>query len=184
MRLDEHHRIKDWVQGCCENDRQCQENLYRHYFDSMVRLVKRYTRDDDHIISIVNDGFLKAFKNIEHYNFTGSLEGWLRTIVFRALSDHFRKRKSDFKMVPLLNKDEISQNDGPSGLYFEDLLEHLKKLPTMSRKVFELYAVQGYLHREIAEILDISEGTSKWHVSEARSRLKEILKKKEIKKYV
>ena len=184
MNLDDHHSIRTWVDGCCRNDRRCQEQLYRHYFDAMLRMVRRYTQDEDQMISIINDGFLKAFKNMDKYDFSGSLEGWLRTIVFRGLSDYFRKKKNVFQVVSLMDRDQISQNDGPLELYYEDLVALLVNLPEMTRKVFELYAIQGYLHREISSMLNISEGTSKWHVSEARSLLKGLLKKKVSNNYV
>lgn len=184
MKLDESAKLSEWLPACCRNERQAQEKLYRHYFAAMVILVNRYTRDEDKVISIVNDGFLRAFKKIDKYDFSGSFEGWLRTIVFHSVSNYFKKEKNNFKVVSLTDSDRISSNEALFDLYYEDLISVLKTLPEMSRKVFEMYAIQGYKHMEIAEYLSISEGTSKWHVSNSRKLLKEKLKNRNTRKYV
>jgi RNA polymerase sigma-70 factor (ECF subfamily) len=176
--------LEQWIPACCRNERQAQEKVYRHYFDAMVRLVRRYTQDEDDIMSIVNNGFLRVFKKIDKYNFTGSFEAWVRTIVFHAVSDYFKRQRNQFKLVPMLDHDSVNDNEGLTDLYYEDLVDTLKNVPEMSRKVFEMFAIQGYKHAEIAEALSISEGTSKWHVSNARSRIQELLKKRKNRKYV
>lgn len=178
MKLDASANLAEWIPACRRNDRQAQEKLYRHYFDAMVRLVRRYTQDEDTIISIVNDGFLRVFQKMDKYDFTGSFEGWVRTIVFHALSDHFKQKRNQFKVVPLLEKSETSKNSALQDLYYEDLIVALKRVPDMSRRVFEMYAIQGYKHLEIADALSISEGTSKWHVSNARKVIKDFLKRR------
>jgi len=135
-------------------------------------MVEKYTRDKDAVISIVNNGFLRIFQNLSSYDQNRPFKPWAKTLVFRALSDYFRSKSSAATVVPIFDRDAIHYQPALDNLFLEDLMEHLKQLPNTTRKVFTLYAVKGYKHREIAEMLSISSGTSKWHVSQARSILR------------
>ena len=164
--------IRKWVQESIKNERYSQRKLYGFYFADMCRMVEKYTRDKDAVISIVNNGFLRIFKNLHAYDQERPFKPWAKTLVFRALSDYFRSNNSQATIVPLFDRDAVYYQPALDNLYVEDLLEHLNALPDTTRKVFVLYAMNGYKHREIAEILSISSGTSKWHVSHARKILK------------
>jgi RNA polymerase sigma-70 factor (ECF subfamily) len=168
--------LDDTIAGCIQNDRKSQEILYKYFFEEMWRMCYRYTQDEDRIISIINDGFLKVFKNIDTYKGKGSFEGWVRRIVYHALSDYFRKENKYLKFL-VLEEDEnrsaeayINQN-----LYYADLQAIVERLPNMAKQVFTLYAIGGYSHQEIGDRLSISEGTSKWHLNQARKKLKVLL---------
>jgi len=124
---------------------------------------------------IINDGFLKVFKQINTFQNKGSFEGWIRRICFRCLSDHFRKEKSYLQFLVFEDYDKSDQSNALNDMYYEELLELVNELPSATAKVFRLYAIDGFKHREIAELLKISEGTSKWHLSEARSRMKKLV---------
>lgn len=140
-----------------------------------MSMCMRYAKSEDVAMLIINDGFLKVFKQIHTYKGEGSFEGWIRRICFRCLSDHFRKEKSYLSFMVF---DEFEKKDSTNALnniYYEELIGLLERLPFASARVFRLYAIEGFKHREIAELLQISEGTSKWHLSEARAALKEIL---------
>ena len=165
------------VKGCIRNDRSGQEALYRKYFPVMLSMCRRYTSDQDQLISIINDGFLRVFKNIGKYQNKGSLEGWIRKIVFRCLSDFFKKENKYLRLMIFEEKDTQMRSNALDELYFEDILALVDHLPNATQKVFRLYAIEGYTHREIGEILNISSGTSKWHLSEARKLLKSFMKK-------
>ncbi len=164
------------IQGCINNDRVSQEKLYRQYFPTMMSMCMRYINDRDRSAAIVNDGFLKVFTKIQQYTGRGSFEGWVRRIVFRSLSDAIRK---DAKYIKFMVFDSYDVNDNTSPLdklHEEDLLKLIDVLPPASGDVFILYAIQGYSHKEIAKMRGINVGTSKWHLSEARRRLRELIK--------
>lgn len=163
------------IRGCVDNDRRFQEILYRRYFDTMMRMVKRYTSDEERAFEILNNGFLKVFKKIETFRAEGSLEGWIRRIVYHCISDYFRKETGYLKFIVLDETEKDEPEEALSGLYYDDLLQIIDSLPGRSREVFSMYAIEGYSHKEIAERLEISEGTSKWHLSNAREQLKKLL---------
>lgn len=167
------------INGCINNDRKCQEVLYKQYFDKMYAMCMRYTQDESIICGIINDGFLTVFKNIKAFEQRGSFEGWIRRIVFNTMADHFRKenKRIKFLQIPDEAKDIISfQND------FHDYDEILSKIDTLVgsyKSVFILYAIEGFSHREIASQLDISENTSKWYLAEAKKKLQQLIIKTE-----
>ncbi len=163
------------MRDCKANDRRAQERLYRHYFPIMLSMCRRHTTDQETAFTIINDGMLKVFKNIASYSFEGSFEGWIRRIVYRALSDYFRKENKYLKFLVFEEKEKNIQQNALAGLYYDDLLQITKSLPDKMSKVFHMYAIEGYNHREIAEELGMSDGTSKWYLSEARKELKKRL---------
>ncbi|RMG78547.1 MAG: RNA polymerase sigma factor [Bacteroidetes bacterium] len=164
---------EELVEGCVANDRFFQEQLYRKYFASMMSMVMRYTRDREEAMSIVNNGFLRVYKKIHLYGFKGSLEGWIRRLVFHSLSDYFKKANQKIRFLELFEPDASQRNNGLSNLYLEDLMTMVDQLPPATKEVFILYAIEGYTHVEIAQNLGISDGTSKWHLSTARKKLRE-----------
>ncbi len=166
---------KELVEGCIRNDRRCQEAFYRKFFDTMFRMVSRYTEDRELALEIVNNGFLRVFKKLDTFSFSGSLEGWVRRLVFHAMSDHFRREPKQVHFMDLADRDAPQNGNVLNDLYFEDIVKLVDMLPDSSRQVFWLYAIEGFAHAEIARRLNISEGTSKWHLSMARQKLKELL---------
>lgn len=164
------------IQGCIDNNRAAQEKLYRMFFPKMYAMCYRHTKDEDKTLMILNDGFLKVFKNIDSYNGSGSFEGWVRRLIYNCLSDFFRKENKYLNVMLFEEKEKKSEYKVLDSLYYEDLLKLVEKLPGNTHKVFNMYAIEGYNHREIAEILNISEGTSKWHLSEARKKLQSYLR--------
>jgi len=152
----------------------------------MFLMCKKYVRDEEEAILIINNGFLKVFQNIEHFAFKGSFEGWIRRIVYHSLVEYFRKQNRYLKFIILEEvKQERASNDSAlERLYTEDLLNLIKDIPPMSAKIFEMYALDGYNHREIGEALGISENTSKWHLSNARKHLKASIKNLDLNKNI
>ena len=166
---------QELVAGCINNERRAQEALYRRFFPEMMRMCRRYTRDEDTAIEIVNNGFLRVFKKIHTFAFKGSLEGWVRRLVYHSMADHFRDNARYLHFLVLEDRDEAIPERGHEVFYEEDILRAVRTLPPVSQEVFRLYAIEGYSHAEIAASLSISEGTSKWHLSTARQKLREIL---------
>lgn len=169
--------LVEMIKLCAQNDRKSQEYIYRSFFSSMYHMCLKYTRDEDELTSIINDGFLKAFKKIDQFQFTGSFEGWLRRVVFSTLADYFRKKNRGLAFLEIQESGNGSDAEALNKLYFEDLVSYLHVLPEMTKKVFIKYHLEGYAHNEIATDLSISEGTSKWHVYQARQILKDHLTK-------
>lgn len=166
---------KDLIAGCLENNRRHQEALYRKFFPKMISMCYRYTTDRDKAMIIVNDGFLKVFKKLDTFQNKGSFEGWIRRIVFNSLSDYFKKENRYLKFLILEERDQAQVSNSSDNLYYEDLLTLVEQLPFATSEVFKLYAIEGYTHKEIGKKLNISDGTSKWHLSEARKKLKVLI---------
>lgn len=170
------YQDRDLINGCIRNDRVSQERLYRKYFHKMMGVCLRYTNNQDQALEILNIGFLKVFQKIEKFQFKGSFEGWIRKIVFHSVSDYFRKEAKYGEMIIFEERDNAIKEQVLNRLYVDDLMKMVRSLPPATSKVFELYAIEGFNHREIGEHLGISEGTSKWHLAEARKKLKTMLK--------
>jgi len=166
---------EELVAGCAANDRRAQEALYRRFFPEMLRMCRRYTRDEDTALEILNNGFLRVFKKIHTFSFKGSLEGWIRRLVYHSMADYYRDNARYLHFLVLEDHDRPVQESSHEGFYEEDILRAVRTLPPVSQEVFRLYAIEGYSHAEIAETLQMSEGTSKWHLSTARQKLRELL---------
>jgi len=166
---------QELVEGCVRNDRRAQEAFYRQFFPEMLRMCLRYTRDEDTAIEIVNNGFLRVFKKLHTYAFKGSLEGWVRRLVYHSMADYFRDNARYLHFLVLEERDDVVPERSHEVFYEEDILKAVAMLPPVSQEVFRLYAIEGYSHSEIAENLNISEGTSKWHLSTARQKLRDQL---------
>lgn len=167
---------KDLVEGCARNERQAQEIMYRRFFPAMLAMCMRYAADRDEAMLIVNNGFLRVFKKIHTFSFKGSLEGWIRRLVFHSLSDYFKQQPKNVHFLVWEEWDSVrTENPALPKLFLEDLLCMVEQLPPATKNVFYLFAIEGYTHQEIAETLGMSEGTSKWHLNAARKRLKELI---------
>jgi RNA polymerase sigma-70 factor (ECF subfamily) len=176
LRLSKHtYTEEEMVRGCIANDRAMQEQLYRRFMPPMMQMCMRYASESEEALTIVNDGFLRVFKKIHLYGFKGSLEGWIRKVVWHSLSDYYRKKSKSLKMMLLEERDAPAIASGTSQLYAEDILKLVEQLPPATKEVFRLYAIEGYTHAEIGKQLGISDGTSKWHLSTARQQLKALL---------
>lgn len=166
---------QELVIGCAANDRRAQEVLYRRFFPEMLRMCLRYTHDEDRATEIVNNGFLRVFKKIHTFAFKGSLEGWVRRLVYHSMADYYRDNARYLHFLVFEERDEVVPERGHEGFYEEDILRAVRTLPPTSQEVFRLYAIEGYTHAEIAANLHMSEGTSKWHLSTARQKLRDLL---------
>ena len=171
---------KELVDGCIKNSRQHQERLYRKFFPAMMRMCMRYTKDEDDAIMIVNDGFLRVFKKIDQFAFKGSLEGWIRRVVFNSISSYFRKNSKYlqffvFEENAMAIPSKETMTNVLDDMFYDDLLQRVNQLPDRQKMVFRLYAIDGYSHIEIAKTLNIPLGTSKWLLSEARKVLRSMI---------
>jgi RNA polymerase sigma factor (sigma-70 family) len=167
------------IKGCVLNDRVSQEKLYNLYSKRMISLVRKYINDEGKAEEIMHNGFLRAYKNINQYQYQGSFEGWLRRVVFHAVADYVKKEKKHDRVL-LKEKDSVIHKDHGDNMYYNQLLHLIERLPNKSKKVFNMNVMEGMTHREIGENLGISEGTSKWHLSEAREMLQKHIVKMQL----
>lgn len=163
---------KDIIKGCCEGNIIAQKILYKSLSSKMFGVCMRYTNDYHIAEDILQDGFIKVFKNISKYRGEGSFEGWIRRIFVNTAIEHYRK-KVNMYAVTEIESDHIKTYDGDivDQLQAEDLLRLIGELSPGYRTVFNMYVIEGYSHQEIGEMLGISEGTSKSQLSRARSLL-------------
>lgn len=171
------------IQGCLKNDRIFQELLYRKYFPECFYMCLKYTKDRDVAKLIVHDGLLKVYQKLDRYQASGSLRSWIKRIVFNTLSDYFRKESKYLKLIVFDQKEEMKPNNSLDQLYYDDLVRLLDKLDYLQKEVFILFAVEGYSHKEIGSMLDISESNSKWHLFQARKKLKEMVNRQKLKNH-
>lgn len=174
MDIDE----KELVEGCIKGDRLAQKRLYDAFGGKMYALCKRYTKNVDDAADIMQDAFMKVFDNIQYFRGESPLEYWIRSIVVNTAIKFLRKQKPWANSADVeLYQNEISNDEiSISGLNYEQLLDLIKELPEGCQTVFNLYAIEGYKHHEIAEMMSISEGTSKSQFSRARMLLMQKLK--------
>jgi len=178
--LENGFHSEDIIRGCVRGDRKAQERLYKEYYSSMVRLCMRYTKNEEDAVEVLNNGFLKVFKNIQRYEpGKASLYTWIRTIVINSCLD-FIKSKQNIESYKELDETVHIPSDVISKMKADELLRLIRRLPPATQAVFNLYVIEGYGHKEIGGLLNISEGTSKWHLSEARKGLQKMIQLQEI----
>ncbi len=161
------------LQGCLANKRKAQEDLYRQFYGFAMSIALRYSRDEHDAADIMSHAFVKIFKSIHSFDpAKGSLHAWIKRIVVNEGLDHIKSRSRFSQDVELETVPEPPINNTVlEEMGAEEIMNLIKRLPPATHAVFVLYAIEGYNHREIAERLQISEGTSKWHLSEARKTL-------------
>ncbi|PSR01656.1 MAG: RNA polymerase subunit sigma-70 [Bacteroidetes bacterium SW_11_45_7] len=163
------------IDGCVQSVLQYQKALYNHFAPKMFGLCLRYAKDYHTAEDILQEGFVKVFKYIKNFRKEGSLEGWLRRIFINTAIEHFRKA---VRVYPILDDEETEidiEDDYYDLLDSEDLIKMVQQLSPGYRTIFNLYAVEGYSHKEIAKLLGISEGTSKSQLARARTLLKKMV---------
>jgi len=141
----------------------------------------RYKVDQDEAKSSVNAGFLKIINNLDRYNPDIPFDAWIRRIMINHVIDEFRKNRKVQELIDYTDFSEkqtpdlVDYNEADKAFDASDLESMIRSLPPVTQKVFNLFAVDGYSHKEISKMLNMSEGTSKWHVSSARKKLQEII---------
>jgi len=161
------------LKGCKKNKRNFQEILYRKYARKMYGICLSYAGDRDLAQDILQESFIKIFNKISAFKSEGSLEGWIRRIITNTAIDHMRsaQRTKNYLSVSKEDTEEFIKPEGLENLKTQDILEQVSKLPDGARLVFNLYALEGFTHKEIAQKLNITEGTSKSQFNRARKLL-------------
>ncbi|MBL4755081.1 MAG: sigma-70 family RNA polymerase sigma factor [Flavobacteriales bacterium] len=169
--------IDKLIAGCTKGDRKCQRTVYEMFYGKMMGVCLRYTNNKEEAQDLLHDGFIKVFENIHKFNYSGSFEGWIRRIMVNTTIDHFRKNKNVFvKDIDDFNNLATEEPDVDilSQLRTEDIMKAVQTLSPAYRAVFGLYVIEGYSHKEVAEELGISVGTSKSNLAKAKNNLKKL----------
>lgn len=189
LNVEMKEELKQIIEGCIRNERKYQEKLFEIYYGKMLMVCRRYTKDEDSAQEILQNGFIKVFEKLEMFDFKGSFDGWVRRIVANTAIDAIRKSKR----MPYLSENETefvtaSENlmEEAEELEFRTIqanvaLKAVEELTPGYRAVFNLYVFEEYTHKEIAEILGISEGTSKSNLAKAKQNLQRIIEKNTVK---
>ncbi len=184
--VENKEQLKEIIEGCLRNDRRSQEAIFKLFYGKMMVVCMRYTNDRDTAQEVLQEGFMKVFEKLGAFDYKGSFEGWVRRIVANTSIDAIRRSKknpiltdndNDFKIGgenPMEKQETIELGE----LKAEMAMEAIQKLSPAYRTVFNLYVLEEYSHKEIAEMLGISEGTSKSNLAKAKMNLQKILNKK------
>jgi RNA polymerase sigma factor (sigma-70 family) len=178
LELEEIHIL---IQRCLKEDQRAQSELYKLMYKSLIGVAWRYATDKEQAIEYLNIGFVRILLNLKQYKKEVPFEMWTRRVLINTIINEFRKNKKwndktlrgqESKMVEMKSENDLNDHQ-------EEMLEIIKSkslnLPPMTLKVFNLYAIDGYMHNEISEMLGISEGTSAWHYSEAKKRIRQMM---------
>jgi RNA polymerase sigma-70 factor (ECF subfamily) len=176
--------LQELIEGCLKGDRRSQQAIYKMYFGKMKVVCLRYTKDADHAMDVLQEGFVKVFQNMERYTGSGSFEGWIRRIMVNLSIDHFRKQKNDLVLLSAHQSaeewgDSAEEDTEEEGFEYDfkpnQILEAMQQLSPAYQTVFNLYVFENYSHQDIADALGISVGTSKSNYAKARKNMKKIL---------
>ena len=167
----------DLIRGCMESDRRMQEELYRRFSPRMYAVCLRYAGNAEEAEDILQEGFIKVFKKLDSFRNEGSFEGWIRRIFVNTAIEHFRRKKY---LLPVTEKEENTIEGKYTSVLDElgakDIMALVQELSPGYRTVFNMYVVEGYTHKEIADQLGISEGTSKSQLSRAKVILQDMVR--------
>ena len=163
----------DLIKGCTKGNRADQKALYERYCRKMIVICQRYAKTTLEAEDILQEGFIKVFANIKNFRFESSLETWITRIMINTALNHQRQK---LYLHPMIEVEKVNLTEGEeislSGFHWDDLIKLVQSLPDGCRVIFNLFAIEGYGHKEIAEMLGISEGTSKSQYNRAKSLLK------------
>lgn len=170
-------KLMQLIYDCKHGSRRAQHKLFKTYYSPLFSICMRYASNPDEAEDMLSEGFMKIFSNLDHYEESGSFEAWMRRVMTNAAIDFQRKYKT---LIETVEYDSVTETDiqrydlNPAleRLSGDELMELIQELPPVSRLVFNLYIFENYTHAEIAEELNIKEGTSHWHLNFARNTLK------------
>lgn len=173
---------RELIEGCMREDRKCQQEVFRRYASKMMGVCLRYARHQMEAEDLLQDAFIKVYNNISKFEHKGSFEGWIRRIVVNTALKNYSKKSFTYEQIGV---EEQPENSAPPEVYAhlheEELLKLVAALPDGYRVVFNLYAIEGYSHKEISEMLGCQESTSRSQLVKARKLLQaQILKLQKI----
>lgn len=174
--------------ACQRNDRRAQKMVYEFCYMNFIKMCMRYNTNHEDARFVLNNGFLKIVKGLDAIDFTTlNFYSWAKRIMANVIIDEYRKNKNHNAHISVTeNESELAyhadshQNNAESDLGVEAIMKLLDQLPSTSAQVFSLFVIEGFSHKEIGELLEMTEGTSKWHLSTARKQLRDLLQEMEV----
>ncbi|MBC6490951.1 RNA polymerase sigma factor [Flavihumibacter stibioxidans] len=170
------------LQGCINNEPMAQKELYQKYNSKMMSVCYRFAHNREDAEDMLQEGFIKVFSQIHTFRSQGALEGWIRRIMVHTCINHLKRNKKFNESVDLIHANglQVREDSVPSIVQAKQVIECIRLLPIGYRTVLNLYALEGYSHKEIATVLDIEESTSRSQYTRARQMLEDILVKQKI----
>lgn len=170
----------DLITACIRKERKAQYDLYKQVFRYLMSICVRYTHSYEEANEALNTGFLKILNNLEKYKADVPFKAWIRKIMVNVLIDEYRKQKKEKENTKMMldyveHTPMVEINNAIAKMDAERIHRLIMELPIVSQRVFNLFVIDGFDHKEIAAMLGISEGTSKWHLHNSRELLKEKL---------
>ena len=163
------------IRDCIAESHSAQKKLYDLYAPAAYGVIRRYMYNNEQLAQeILNDCFYKIFTKLDQYSFQGAFEGWIRRIVVNTVTDHLRKNiKPDQNYKDIQPEDAFVNSEAVENISHKELLKIIDSIPETHRLVFNLFVFENYSHKEIGSLLKITESNSRWHLNDARKRLKE-----------
>ncbi|MEY3324063.1 MAG: RNA polymerase sigma factor [Chitinophagaceae bacterium] len=170
------------LEGCLRNDPNAQRELYNQYSPKMLAVCYRYAHNREDAEDMLQEGFIKVFLQLRTFENRGSFEGWIRKIIVHTCINILKKNKKFNESVDLIHASsvQIREESVPAVVQVKQIVESIRSLPIGYRTVLNLFAIEGYSHREISQLLDIEESTSRSQFTRAKSMLEDLLIKKNI----
>lgn len=166
------------IEGCLKGDRKSQEKLYQRFYAYGMSVSLRYTKNEDEAIEVLNDGFMKVYNNLSKFDESKPFHTWFRRILINTAINYYHKNKKHNQHQPIEEANHIAvEHDILNQFSYQEIIQLIQKLSPVYWTVFNLYAIDGFSHEEIAEALDISVGASKSNLSRARANLRAFIKK-------
>lgn len=174
--------LDELILGCRHEDSLAQAELYNLYSSKMLSVCYRYAACREDAEDMLQEGFIKIFANIHSFENKGSFEGWMRKIIINTCINVLKKNKkfNSFVMLEEASTIPFKEDSIASLIQSRQVIDYIRLLPVGYRTVLNLYAIEGYMHKEIAVMLDIEEGTSRSQYSKARNMLEQMLIKNKI----
>jgi len=170
------------LSGCLQNDTAAQRELYTRYSPKMLSVCYRFAHNREDAEDMLQEGFIKVFSQIHTFQNKGAFEGWIRRIMVHTCINHLKKNKKFNESVDIIHATgvQVREESIPSIVQAKQVVECIRILPLGYRTVLNLYAIEGYSHKEIAAMLDVEESTSRSQYTRAKQMLEDILIKKNI----
>jgi len=177
LALSINYNERDLIRACVRKERWAQQVLYEEFFSPLMAICLRYTKNEDEAMDLLHESFIKIYRSINKYKPGTSLGAWMRRITINTAIDYYRRnirrRTEDIDQAFNIRSQDA---DAISQFTEQEILAAVQKLSPAYRTVFNLYIIEGYSHKEIAQNLDITESTSRSNLVKARAKLKKMLK--------
>ncbi len=173
--LSAHDELKILIKDCLALSRASQKRLYEIYSPAAYGIIRKYIHNDEFVAKeILNEAFFKIFRDLHQYSFQGAFEGWIRRIVIHTVGDYLRKNRKEDRLLREVQPEDAYINSEPvEKMSHKELLQIIETLPDTHRNIFNLFVFENYSHKEIANMLGIQQNNCRWHLNDARRRLKE-----------